>query len=347
MRIKNKEIAEKLGISVTAVSLAINNRPGVSEETRQKVIQLINESLSLSPAPHSTINYSGNNSVGSILLSVHKKHGHVINDKPFFSNLLETCQQEAMKSNYALTIAHYIPGQNIDEYIEYIRSLKIDGIVVMATEIDNDDLSHYRSLNIPLVLLDGSFDLADVDSVALDNQTAIFRAFDYGYQLGHRNIGFLKSEVFINNFGHHFDGFMKGIRTYNLDEYNHPVIELPCSIEGAYNQMKEFLANPPANFQMPTLFLADLDFIALGAMQAIKEAGYSIPDDISFIGYDDVSACEIFDPPLTTTRVNRMDVGRIATRRLIQKMNRTENYYTTTQVSSELIIRKSVKNINN
>ena len=101
MRIKNKDIAEKLGISTTAVSLAINNRPGVSEETRRKVMQLINQSMAsnLEQVPF------GNGQNGSILLSVHKKHGHVINDKPFFANLIETIQQEAMKSSYMLNIS--------------------------------------------------------------------------------------------------------------------------------------------------------------------------------------------------------------------------------------------------
>lgn len=342
MRLKNKDIAKKLGISTTAVSLALNNKPGVSEETRRNVLRIINESVS-----QSYQNFDKEKKEhGTILLVVHKKHGYVINDKPFFSDLVETIQQEAMRESYTLTLAHYMPGQNIDDLIAYIQKLSIDGMIIMATEMDSEDLEHYRKIDVPIVLLDSSFDLADVDSVALDNQTAIFRAFDYGYRMGHRNIGFLKSSVYINNFGHHFDGFMKGIREYNLEEYNHPVITLPCCIDSAYKEMMKFLANMPEDFKMPTLFLADLDYIALGAMQALKEFGYRIPDDVSVIGYDDISACEVFDPPLTTTKVNRMDVGRLAMERLVQKINNPGNYYTTTQVSSQLIIRKSVKDIN-
>lgn len=342
MRIKNKDIAEKLGISTTAVSLAINNRPGVSEETRRKVMQLINQSMAsnLEQVPF------GNGQNGSILLSVHKKHGHVINDKPFFANLIETIQQEAMKSSYMLTLTHYTPEQDIREYIDYIRQLDIDGMLLMATEMDYEDLAYYKELDVPMVLVDGSFDLSDVDSVALDNQTAIFRAFDYAYRMGHRDIGFLKGSTYINNFGHHFDGFAKGIREYGLKDRNHPVISLPCTIEGAYTEMCRFLENPPDDFKMPTIFLADLDYISLGAMQALKEKGWRIPEDISMIGYDDVSACEIFDPPLTTTRVNRDDIGRLAVQRLVERLKNPGNYYITMQVSSELIIRQSVKNLN-
>lgn len=350
MRIKNKEIADILGISTTAVSLAINNRPGVSESTRQKVMQLLSESFQEQSGPAKETSEPDGPAAPaapskSILLSIHKKHGLIIDDKPFFSNIIETVQLEAMKRSYVLTLAHYMPGQDLAEYINYIKSLNVDGIILMATEMDDEDLSYYQALPIPLVLMDAFFDLADVDTVALDNQSSILRAFRYAYQMGHRDIGFLKSSVYINNFGHRFDGFLKSIRDYGLEEYNHPVISLPCKIDGAYSEMKRFLANPPEGFQMPTLFLADLDYIAFGAMQALKEFGYKIPDDISIIGYDDVAACEIFDPPLTTVRCNRHDIGRISFERLIDVMSEKKEYYTTTHISSELVVRGSVKKL--
>lgn len=340
MKITNQDIADKLGISRTAVSLAINNKPGVSEETRQKVLELYKQK------------FEGNSSLlqekspfnGTILMAVHKKHGMVINDKPFFSDLIETVQQEAMLNDYSMSILHYVPGQDLKKYRSMLYAQNVNGVIVMATEMDKEDLNIYKELGKPLVLLDGSFDLEEVDSVALDNQTAIYRAFAYAVGMGHRDIGFLQSETYINNFGHHFDGFNKGIRDFSLEGAYHPVIKLPCVIDGAYKKMKEFLRENK-NYKMPTLFLADLDYIALGAMQALKEAGYKVPEDISFIGYDDVQMCEVSEPPLTTTRVNKKDVGKLAVRRLLEIMDGPKNYYTTTQVSSKLIIRKSVRKI--
>ena len=339
MRLRNIDIAKKLSISTTAVSLALNNKPGVSDETRQKVLELVRQNAEKSFGSYNPKPYQPN---GSLLFSIHKRHGEVINDKPFFSDLVATAQQEAMRSNYTLLLANYLPGQDLQQYINYIRSLPICGLVIMATELLKDELLFYQQLNLPIVLLDASIDLINIDSVELDNQMAMYRAVDYAYRMGHRSIGYLQGDPFIQNFGHHQDGYWNGLRKYGLLEEHHPILTLPCSIQGAYHKMKALLASSePA--QLPTLFIAELDYLALGAMQAFREAGYHIPDDISFIGYDDVPASSISQPPLTTNRVNKLDSGRLAVERLIRRIEHPSEGFTTTQVSSELISRQSVK----
>ncbi len=348
MRLRNKDIAERLGISVTAVSLAINGRPGVSQETRRKVLEFLSESAQesvrdLNPsAVPVTMNEVRH---GTVVLSIHKKHGEVMNDKPFFSNLVESAQIEAQKLGYTVTLAHYVASQGLDEYMNYIRSIGPVGIIVEATEINSDDLAGYQRLGIPLVLIDCSFDLSCVDAVELDNQVSIFREFDYAYRMGHRNIGFLQASTYINNFGHHLDGFMKGIHEYGLEESNHPFVRLGCQVDTAYSDMRSFLSNPPEGFEMPTCFLSDLDYIAIGAMQALKEAGYRIPEDVSVVGYDDVPLSEASDPALTTTRVNRGDAGEVAMRILDERIRVNPDYFLTVQVSSELIVRDSVRKL--
>ncbi len=339
MRLKNKDIAQKLGISTTAVSLALNNRPGVSETTRRQVLELVND---IASEAVQTLNEETDLPNRSILLSVHKKHGHIINDKPFFSDIIETAQQELIRLSYNMILSHYVPGQSMPQYIQYIKTLPISGIIIIATEIDKEDLSYYKQLSVPIVLMDGSFDFEEIDSVTLDNQASILRAFDYAVKMGHKNIGYLASATYITNFEYRMDGFIKGIRKYHLEDYPHPTVKLPCHVQGAYEEMNAFLDHPPKGFEMPTIFLSDLDFIALGAMNALKEHGYRIPDDVSLIGYDDVAISAISSPPLTTTRVNHMDIGRFAAKVLLDRIANPRTCNTTLHVSSELIIRNSV-----
>ena len=337
MRLKNKDIAEQLGISTTAVSLAINGRRGVSEKTRSRVLQLISQSADYGPQ---RLADAAN---GTILLSIHKKRGDIINDKPFFSDLVETIQQEALRHGFSTTLFHYLPGQDMTLFLSRIEKQAPEGIIVLATEMDTSDLEAYQTLSLPMVVLDATFDTIAVDSVALDNQASILRAMEYVYRLGHRRIGYLKSQAHAMNFVHRFDGYQKACRELSLPIAL--VLSLPCTLEGAYAQMHTYLEKLPAQEKLPTVFLADLDYIALGAMRACKEIGMSIPRDISFVGYDDVAACEVCDPPLTTIRVNRADIGAIAVDQLICRIQSPHGCYICTQVSSELVVRESVKDL--
>ena len=339
MRIKNKDIAKQLGISTTAVSLAINNRPGVSEDTRLKVMQLISDYADLGVRE---IMEPRSLETGTILLCIHKKHGEIINDKPFFSDLIETIQQEAMRNSYTLTVAHFVPGQNPGVYADYLRNIPASGVIVLGTEMEEGDCAFYMKLGKPVVLLDASFPLFDMDSVTIDNRSSVLRALDYAVKNGHRDIGYLRSSRWISNFQDRYDGFLKGIADYGLEAYNHPVIELPCTMEGAHEEMAEFLKRMPSDFRMPSIFLSDLDYIAVGAMGALKEAGYRVPEDVSLIGYDDLPICLICEPNLTSIRVNQYALGRLVVSRLTEKIGRAEDYSAVIEVASELMVRESV-----
>lgn len=334
-KIKNKDIAEMLGISTTAVSLALNDKPGVSEETKRKVFAILAER-------EAGQKESRNISAGKILMVMHKKHGQIIIEKPFFSDLIESVQTTALKNKYTLEVSHYNTSLNLQDYVDTLAKKDIAGIVLLATEMVEEDLKYYQRLNVPIVLLDSMFEMDPYDSVSLDNTLSIIHACEYVYRMGHRNIGYLQSSVYINNFRDRMDGFCNAIRRFGLEEYDHPVIPLHCSIEKAYSDMKMFLSNLPDGFQMPTCFLSDLDYIAVGAMRALEEAGYRIPEDISMFGFDDVSVCEVCTPKLTTIRVNRKDIGAIAVETLVKRIENPHNYYVSIQVSGELVERDSI-----
>ena len=342
MRLKNRDIAEALGISTTAVSLALNNRPGVSEATRRRVLELVSDSTQ---EAIQTLNEESETANRSVLMSIHKKHGYIINDKPFFSDVVETVQQELLKANYNMILSHYVPEQSLPQYIQYIKALPISGMLLMATELDETNLALYKSLGIPTVLMDASFDLEDLDSVSLDNCASMLRAFRHAVEMGHRHIGYLRSATPIANFGHRLDGFMKGIREFKLEDAPHPMISLPCDVQGAYQEMSNYLDALPAGTELPTVFLSDLDYIALGAMSALKEHGWRIPEDVSIIGYDDVATSAVSEPPLTTIRVNQSDLGRFAAKLLMDRIANSGEAHVNMQVSSKLILRGSVKDL--
>ena len=340
MRLKNKDIAQTLGISVTAVSLALNGKPGVSDETRHKVLALVADSGQRA-LDDAIAKVEGGRSIAFV---VHKAHGAVINENQFFSNLIEVVQEEAQARGYSLTIVHFRPEQDMFAHVEYIRNLGADGLLVQATELTQEALSTYLSLELPTVLLDGYFDLVPVDAVTLDDQTSIYRAYAYAREMGHERIGFLAGVPRIKNFEHHLDGFWKGVRELGSASADPVVIELGCTFADAHLDMATFLASLPRGFQIPTCLIADLDNIALGAIRALKDAGYSVPDDVSVIGYGNTGVAAISEPPLTTTQIEMYESGRLAMNLLTERMhNPYRATYITTTVSSHLVKRESVR----
>lgn len=165
-KIKNKEIAEMLGISTTAVSLALNDKPGVSEETKRKVFAILEENGEIPQEQDAK-------SRRKLLMVMHKKHGQIIIDKPFFSDLIEEVQTTALKNRYVLEVSHYNPSLDIEMYINTLMKKDMAGIVLLATEMVEEDLEYYRKLQVPIVLLDSMFENGNYDSVSLDNSLSI------------------------------------------------------------------------------------------------------------------------------------------------------------------------------
>ena len=183
------------------------------------------------------------------------------------------------------------------------------------------------------------------DVITLDTQVDMTRSVEYAYEKGHRRIGYLKSEVRINNFDQHFLGYQEGLRLFDLTPDEGAVFTLPENISGAYEAMKKKLRELPKGYQMPTCFLADLDYIAIGAMQAFREAGFRVPEEVSFIGYDDIAACEASTPLLTSVHVPNREMGILAIERLTSRLESETGSGMRIQMPSVFVERESVADL--
>ena len=340
-KIKNKDIATALNISTAAVSMALNNKPGVSKETRQKVIAYYTRHAGPLPLAEARVPQK------TFIFEIHKNSGDIIIDKPFFTEIMSSMEAAAKEYGYPLMISHYDPSTDLDTHIADLNAQDASGLLLLATELTPASLEHYKNLTMPYVLLDGYIDNIPCDAVTLDNSNAIFRAYEYAFHLGHRNIGYLKCSTDIPNFIHRFDGFMKA--RYTLEPelvYQKPVVfTLPANLKSASLEMKNILAHLPADFEMPTCFLSDLDFIAIGTMIALKEEGYAIPDDISIIGYDDIEFSSVSSPSLTTLHLHQRTLARTAVDLLIHKIENSPPCCSCIQSGSDRIIRDSVRDL--
>lgn len=342
-KLKNKDIAIALNISTAAVSMALNNKSGVSDETRQKVLSYY--------AQHSN---ASSLSVASqlsktLIFDIYKETGDIIIEKPFFAEIMSSLNEEARKHGYLLVVSHCDSNTDMKKHIEDLNAQKADGLLLLATELTASALTYYKDLDFPFVLLDGYIDEVPCDSVTLDNSNAIFRAYKYAFDMGHRNIGYLKCSTNIPNFTHRFDGFCKARRTFEPELSNQPpiVFSLPGNLKTSSLCMQKILEDLPNNFKMPTCFLADLDFVAIGAMISFTKYGYSIPSDISLIGYDNIDLSSICSPPLTTLHLHQRTLARSAVSLLVKRITNPDLCNIRVTLTSDIIIRDSVANLIN
>ncbi len=329
MKVNIKKLSELSGYSPATISNALHNRRGVSRQTAAKVWKLAQEA-----------GYKVKTSTRSIKLVTYSDSGEVFSDSPFFTTLMEGVENEARRRGFDTTIFNLYRRQ--PDYEQKLQQLLADtssALLLMGTELGEQDAKRFLEAKAPLVLLDCSFDTLNFDAVLMDNENSVAQAVDYLVSRGHTEIGYLRGSVRIRNFIKRGRGYRRAMEVHGLPINERFVLDLRPSIAGAYQAMDAILKT---GRPMPTAFIADNDMIALGAMQALQRNGYRIPEDISVIGFDDISFCEVFLPHLTTVRVYKKELGQVAVQELIALMQNPERVKTKTTTLNELIIRNSV-----
>jgi LacI family transcriptional regulator len=334
MAVTAKDIAKHLGVSAATVSMVLNNRPGIGEDTRMKIMRLAKE---LGYKKQNRPQYAPPKSLN---LVIYKKHGDVVSDTPFFSELTQGIELQTRLCGYSLLISYFYESQDQGGQIDTIIASSCQGVILLATEMDARDMPPFLSLPVPLVLLDNTFNEdADIDSITINNIQGSVQAVKYLEQLGHQRIGHLRSSVGINNFFERREGYLKSIGAESSLKYTVPI---SSTSDGAYKDMKKYLASKP---EIPTAFFADNDIIAISCIRALREEGCLIPGDVSIIGFDDIPASALIDPPLSTMRVPKRTMGILAVERLIKRINHEAAEGMRISVNTTLIPRASTKEI--
>lgn len=179
----NKELAKQLDISPTALSFILNNKPGVSVKTRNRVLNQLHE-LGLS----NLINTSGSsdNSPGTnrlLTFLVYKRHGKILNQHPFFLLLMESMEVQAQKYGYNLLFKTIDKSKNTNEQIDSLNACNTLGFIIFGTEMMQDDIPYLSSLNQPYVVIDNNFSFYELNTISIDNQLGTYQAIEYLYTM--------------------------------------------------------------------------------------------------------------------------------------------------------------------
>ncbi len=337
MAVKAKELAKLLGISPASVSLVLNNKPGVSEATRNKVFSALKE-FGYEDLLPDTVEEK------KILFLVYRKNGTKAEASPYFSQIftgiIEGVEYQVKNCGYKLMIT-YSDSKSIASDVEKIKEEQIEGLLLLATEMVEEQMKLFTDMHVPTVIFDNYMGSEDLDSVAINNEQGVDLAVSHLVSMGHRDIGYLHVEGNANNFVERYYGFLRSSRENHLKINEDNIVEFTSAGgDAAYLELKEHLG---AMKNMPTAFFADNDIIAIWAIRVLRENGYRIPEDISIVGFDDISISSMMDPPLTTIQTPKYAIGCVAVNSLVSKIEGKSEGIQKIEMKTALVERQSVK----
>lgn len=330
MAITAKQIADQLGISAAAVSLALNNRRGVSEKTRQLVLSTA-KALGYD---FSKIKFERQKSGTVALVAFNRRR---IFSTPFFSDMLAGVEGALRHAGFSFSLVNYSPYENIQEQIANIAEAQYDGVIILATEMFESDFMPFASLDCPLLLLDSCMSVG-VDTVKIDNAASMTLAVQYLYSKLGSAPGLLTAPVTLGNFTERRFAYEHAVGQLAGSEKCGIVHELATTPDDAYANMLGII---DAGEPLAQSYVAVFDDIAIGAMKALIERGYRVPDDVCIVGFDNHVGGTYVQPQLTTLNVPSQYMGTVAARRIVEIIDETEHHPLKIELGASLIKRRS------
>ncbi len=332
MKVNIRKISEITGFSMSTVSNALNRKRGVNKQTAEKILKTAEE-----------LGYRVEEELTKIRFVIFRKNGMIIDESSFHPAVIEGVEHQAKLMGYE-TIFCYVDVNDPDyeEQLVDILEDKQSAVVLLGTEMMEEDYEPYACSKNRIILLDGRSDRYAIDSVLINDTEAAEEAVGYLAGKGHERIGYLRGEFRIQAFRSRELGYYQKMHRLGLPVKPEYIAVVGTRIETAYQKMKEYLARAE---ELPTAFFADNDVIAIGCMRAMKECGYDVPGDISVIGFDDVAYGMVSDPPLSTMHVYKQELGARAVCELLSMTEKDNRAKVKIQVCAEFVERGSVKEI--
>ncbi len=326
------DVAKKAGVSAMTVSRVINGKKDVKPETRERVLKAIEE-----------LGYVPNSLARSFVLQKTRTIGLVITDitNPFFTTLARGVEDTAMKSQFSVIFC------NTDEdpdkevlYLELLARKRVDGVILASASGRRGPLKSILLRNIPIVLIDREVDgLEDLDIVKGDSVYGAYLLTKHLLDLGHRRIGIIVGSKNISTAEDRVEGYKRALIEAGVTIDEELIRFARYSREDGYKVTKDLLSldNPP------TAIFGGNNFIAVGAMMAIRDSGLNVPEDIALVSFDDIESLSQVYPFFTVVTQPAYSMGVIAAELLIRRIEDKDRVRERRKVilQPELIIRKS------
>lgn len=327
------DIAEKLKITASTVSRALNNHPRISDATKKMVLKTAKQ-----------LNYHPNR----LAAALRNGKSHIIGvivptaDRAFFASVVRGIEEIANKANYKVMIC-----QSYDNYekevmtVEALLNAQVDGIIVSIAKTTTN-FDHFRGVQekgIPLILFDRTTEELEVSQVVIDDHMGSFKTVEHLIQQGCRRIAHFTSPMKISIYKERLRGYKDALLTNNIPFIDELVVESNLQLEDGRESMQKLLALD----QWPDAVFSASDYGVMGAMQVLKDKNIKIPDQVALAGFMNEPFTSFTDPPLTSVDQLSITMGNVTAEVFFEQILEDKKKFVPQKIvlKPELVIRKS------
>jgi LacI family transcriptional regulator len=321
------DVARAAGVSTATVSRVLNSTGAVSEEYRSKVLRAVDE-LDYYPNAHARTLASGRSSQIGLLIS------DIAN--PFFPELVKSIERAAFRHGFEVVLEQTdYDSERLARSVRRFLERSVAGVVIMASELTTSLIDGLARRRVPLVLLDLRTGWAGTSTVRVDYASGIDEAVRHLAGLGHRHLAFVSGPLAFASAAARFEAFRTAFGRYAHDGPPPLFLEADFRFEGGLRAAAELLASRPR----PTAVLAANDWMAMGVLRACRTEGLRVPAELSVVGFDDIAVADLTDPPLSTVRLPREELGRRAVEVLMLSLGSHSKVPADIRVSTRFVPR--------
>jgi len=336
--VKNKDVALRAKVSVATVSRVMNQSGYVSEETKELVLKTFNELANEDSIFSQSISNRKTNIIGVVIPDI---------ANPFFAEVIKGISVVADKHNVSLLVCN--TEEQIEKELKYLELFKTNTILGLLITPKTDQVQYNSQylyqlevLGVPIVLIDRGINLSHFNSVFVNNVTGSYDAVNALISEGHEKIAIISGPMSSKPGRERFYGYENAMRVNNMEINDEYVFFGDFKLESGYEITKNILELN----DRPTAIFASNNMMALGSVKALIENGIKIPDDMAFIGFDDVDMFEIMNLNISTVSRPTVKMGEVAAEMLFDLIGDKQVKHTSIKeilLETRLVLRGSEK----
>ncbi|SNX53909.1 LacI family DNA-binding transcriptional regulator [Thermoanaerobacterium sp. RBIITD] len=331
-----QDIADVIGVSKNTVSKALRGSDGVSAEVKNKILDTAIRMgyKKIKDLPNKIIN-----------VTVLCREDFLV-ESTFWSNVLFGIENSTRNNNLKLSItAIDVEGEENLNIPQTITKETTNGIIIVGT-LNDKFIKKVEATKIPFVIVDHYSEEIECDYINSANENGIYKALKYFYENGHKKIGFIGNNEWAYSFKQRYYSYVRYMKEFNLS-IDSEYVWLDINLKGTdfFKDVEYFKRKISLTDDFPTAWICANDKIALVFIRSLVEMDINVPDRVSVIGFDNIEIGALSYPALTTVNIPKQALGEKAVQQLIYRMNDPERPYEDIRLSTNLVIRDSVKKV--